>query len=312
MVIPTYNRAAYLPQAIDSALAQTCGDPEVIVVDDSSTDDTVSVIASYGSKIKYIAQDNKERGAARNNGIKNSSGEYIALLDSDDAWSPDHLESCLRALNSREGNGVAYSGSYLMGEDGNIIEKLPARDFHDHPLREIVAEFSSRGCNASSCLIKRDALERAGYFSEVRELSGSEDWEMWARIAAHSKLVFSGRYTSKIRFHPGKSSIDPARMARSMKLAMDTVFANEKLLPEISDLKARAYSSLCAVIAVNYYAAGEMKEARRRLAMALGSYPRSLVLNPLVAYTYLRTLFGRNLSSAMRRAKWGFGERVNR
>jgi len=296
--------------AIESALAQTHRDIEVIVVDDRSTDDTARIVSAYAPKVKYILQDNKERGAARNNGVKNSSGEYIAFLDSDDMWMPDHLERCLAALVSSEGAGASYSGSYMMGEDGKVIEKLPASGFRGDPLKELVSEFSSHGCNASSCLIKRKIFEEAGNFSEIRELSGSEDWEMWARMAACAGLVFTGSYTAKVRFHPGKSSINPSKMERSMKLAMHMIFANEKLVPRISGLKGRAYASLYTIIAVNYYAAGEMKQARHNLVMALRSDPSSLFLNPLLVYTYLRSLTGRGISSAIRKAKWGFGARM--
>jgi hypothetical protein len=192
----------------------------------------------------------------------------------------------------------------MMDEGGRIIEKLKASGFRGDPLKEIVSEFSSHGCNASSSLISRKVFGEAGYFSEVRELSGSEDWELWVRIAACTKMVFSGAYTAKVRFHPSKSSIDPSRMERSMKLAMHTVFANKNLLPGISGLKVKAYASLYTIIAINYYAAGAMKEARHNLAMALRSDPVSLVTNPMLAYTYLRSLAGRSISSAARRAKW--------
>lgn len=309
VVIPTYNRALYIKEAIDSALAQTHGDVEVIVVDDSSTDDTARIVSSYTGKVKYILQENRERGAARNAGIRDSAGEYVAFLDSDDAWMPDHLERCLASLLSHEGAGVAFSGSFLMDEDGRIIERLPASDFGRDQLKDIVSKFSSRGCNASSCLIKRDVFDKAGYFSEIRELSGSEDWEMWARMASSTGLAFSGDYTAKIRFHPGKSSIDPARMERSMKLAMHMVFANKKLFPEISGIKGKAYASLYTIIAVNYYAVGAMKQARHNIVMALRSDPLSFFSNPLLPYTYLRSFAGKGLSSAVRKAKWGFGAR---
>lgn len=312
VVIPTYNRAKYLKQALDSVLAQTHKDLEIIVVDDSSKDNTAEVVSSYGPQVRYIVQENRERGAARNRGIDESRGDYVAFLDSDDAWLPEHLERCLGALDSKKDEAAAYSGSYLMGEDGEIIEKLPASGFRGDPLKDIVSGFSSHGCNASSSVIKREIFEKAGRFSEVRELSGSEDWEMWARLASCSDLVFTGAYTAKIRFHPGKSSIDAGKMARSMRLAMDTVFSDKRLLAKISDLKGKAYSSLYTITAINYYAAGKMKEARHNLAMALRSYPASLIADPLLAYTFLRSLLGPGASSAIRNAKWGLGARLRR
>ena len=306
VVIPTYNRQAYLKAAVESVLAQTYGDFEVIVVDDGSTDGTARVASSFGPKVRYILQENRQVGAARNNGIRNSGGEYIALLDSDDLWSPEHLEACLEAAESK-GAGVAYSGSYMVDAEGKIIGKLPAADFRADPLRELVAELSSHGCNASSCLIKKDLFGKAGYFSEIRELSASADWEMWTRLAACARFKFSGKYTAKIRFHPGKCSIDPEGMSRSMKLAVDMAFTNKELLPKISDLEKRAYSNLHIMNAVNYYAAGRMAEARRHLASAVRNYPRSLFINPLLVYTYLRSLLGARIASTIRNIKWGLG-----
>ncbi len=306
VVIPTYNRQEYLKTAVESVLAQTYRDFEVIVVDDGSTDDTARVASSLGPKVKYILQENRQCGAARNNGIRKSGGEYIALLDSDDLWTPEHLETCLKAAES-EGAGVAYSGSYLVDAEGKMIGKLPAADFRFDPLRGLVAGLSSRGCNASSCLIKKDLFEKAGYFSEIRELSASADWEMWTRLASCARFKFTGKYTAKIRFHPGKCAIDPEGMARSMKLAVDTAFSNKALLPEIGGLKRRAYSNLSVLTAVNYYAAGRMSEARQHLASAVRNYPLSLFINPLLVYTFLRSLLGARAASTIRKAKWGLG-----
>ncbi|MFA5336437.1 MAG: glycosyltransferase family A protein [Candidatus Omnitrophota bacterium] len=311
VVIPTYNREEYLKAAVESVLAQTYGDFEVIVVDDGSTDGTARAASSFGPKVRYILQKNSQVGAARNNGIRNSTGEYIALLDSDDMWSPEHLETCLEAAESA-GAGVAYSGSCMVGPEGKAIEKLPAGDFHGDPLFELVAGLSSRGCNASSCLIRKELFGKAGYFSEIRDLSASADWEMWTRLAACARFKFSGKYTAKIRFHTGKCSIDPEGMARSMKIAVDMAFANRDLLPKIGGLKDRAYSNLYVLTAINYYAAGRMGEARQHLAEAVRKYPLSLATNPLLAYTYLRSLLGAGAASAIRKAKWGLGSGARR
>jgi Flp pilus assembly protein TadD len=101
-------------------------------------------------------------------------------------------------------------------------------------------------------------------------------------------------------------------MARSMKIAVDMAFANKDLLPKIGGLKDRAYSNLYVLTAINYYAAGRMGEARQHLAEAVRKYPRSLATNPLLAYTYLRSLLGAGAASAIRKAKWGLGSGARR
>jgi len=110
VVIPTYNRADKVPNGIESVLAQTCSDLEVIVVDDGSTDDTGKVLAErFGDRIRYYAQHNQGASAARNRGIQEARGEYIAFLDSDDLWEKDKLEWQFKAL---EQTGAQCQGCY--------------------------------------------------------------------------------------------------------------------------------------------------------------------------------------------------------
>jgi glycosyltransferase involved in cell wall biosynthesis len=307
VVIPTYNRAEYLRQALDGVLAQTFKDYDIIVVDDNSTDGTKELVASYGANVRYICQENKERGAGRNNGVKNSESEYIAFLDSDDMWLSNHLEVCLEALKQDRDAGLSFSGSYIVDENGNIISKMGLRPFNGYVLRDIVAAYSSGGCNASSCLIRKKVFDRAGYFSEDRDLSGSEDWEMWARLSSYTKFVWTGKYTAKIRFHTLKSSINADKMAKSMKMALDLLYDNSDISPKIEDLRDRAYSRLYTVTAINYYAAGDMGTARRYIKEAVKIHPASLFTNRYIMYTFLRSLLGRGITSKIRAAKWSLG-----
>ena len=99
VIIPTYNREKFLPATIDSVLRQTYSDYEIIVVDDGSTDGTQEVIEKlYGGKLKYIYKNNGGPASARNVGLKNASGNYIAFLDSDDLWFPEKLETQIRFM----------------------------------------------------------------------------------------------------------------------------------------------------------------------------------------------------------------------
>lgn len=304
IIIPTYNRAEYLKEAISSALNQTFKDFEIIVIDDASTDNTGDIVLSFGGRVRYIYQDNKERAAARNRGIRESKGEYVAFLDSDDLWLQEHLQSFCESLNMKKDFGLAFSGSYMMNESGNIISKIKAFNFREKPLKEIVKKFSSGGCNASSCLIRKNLFEKVGYFNEDRSLSGSEDWEMWARLAAETEFVFTGKYTVKIRQHNRQSSINADRMSISMKKSLDYIYANQKLISEIKELKNTAYSSLYAVTAINYYAVGSMKIARTYLKKAIFTYPLCVFKNKYIVLTFLRSIFGARLSCLIRRLKF--------
>ena len=303
VVIPAYNRAGYLQDAVESVLNQTFQDFEIIVVDDSSTDNTKEVIAGYKDRVRYIFQDNKKQGAARNNGIMHAGGNYIAFLDSDDMWDPNHLEACFNALRHAPEAGLSFSGSYIIDEEGKIISKTKARYCNGFVLKNIISEFSAGGCNASSCLIRRDVFNNVGYFIEDRSLCGSEDWEMWARIAAFTKFVSTNVHTVKIRYHRQKSSLTVDSMARSMTKALDTVYANADILPKIKNIKGQAYSSLYTVIAIDCYASGNMVAARKYLKQAIVEYFPSLFFNKYVTYTLLRSLLGPGLSRRIREVR---------
>ena len=125
VIIPTYNRALMVKDAIQSVLDQTYSDYEIIVVDDGSTDNTSKVIndlRSHSGKVHYIHQENKGRSAARNIGVHAARGDYIAFLDSDDMFLPEKLRVQVMTLENNLDFGMAYSAVLRMYEHGNILE----------------------------------------------------------------------------------------------------------------------------------------------------------------------------------------------
>lgn len=108
VVLPTYNRATLVCRAVESVLAQTVPPREIIVVDDGSTDDTAEALAAFGDAIRYVRQENSGCSAARNRGVAESAAEWIAFLDSDDTWTPAHLESMTEAIVSTSGRADLY------------------------------------------------------------------------------------------------------------------------------------------------------------------------------------------------------------
>ena len=111
VIIPTYNSARFVVQAVESVLAQTYSDFEVIVVDDGSTDNTPVALAGYRQKIRYLHQENRGPSAARNAGYRASQGDYVLFLDSDDLIPPDTLERQVSFLNDHPEFGLVYSAS---------------------------------------------------------------------------------------------------------------------------------------------------------------------------------------------------------
>ena len=122
VIIPTYNREEFITETIKSVLNQTYKDFEIIVVDDGSTDNTKQKLEPFKSKIKLIEQKNSERAVARNNGVKSSSGEYIAFLDSDDLWIKNKLENQVNFLDEKKDFILTYGQSFRINEHGKPIK----------------------------------------------------------------------------------------------------------------------------------------------------------------------------------------------
>jgi glycosyltransferase involved in cell wall biosynthesis len=203
IIIPTYNRAHCLARAIDSALAQTHGELDVIVIDDGSTDGTRALVHdTYGKdeRVRYVHQENRGVSAARNHGIRLVKGSYAALLDSDDVWKPYKLDlqlSCLRAFPdagmvwsdmsavSTGGEMVAerylkrFYGTYRLFSSDDLYDRhRPLAEIAPHLAAEVGAEQAYAGeiygpmvmgnlVHTSTVLLRRERLEASGFFDEA-------------------------------------------------------------------------------------------------------------------------------------------------
>ncbi|NJM20678.1 MAG: glycosyltransferase family 2 protein [Richelia sp. SM1_7_0] len=186
VIIPTYNRAHLIKDAVESVLNQTYQDFELIVIDDGSTDNTKEILTIYGNKLRHIFQENQGRSAARNYGINLAKGEYIAFLDSDDVWFPDKLERQVAILESASSNVVLVHG-YKCIVDQNL---QPVRGW-EFKLRNLYA-LAERGEETyenyldspciftSTILVKKKALlEINGYDISIQ---GREDLDLYLRL----------------------------------------------------------------------------------------------------------------------------------
>jgi glycosyltransferase involved in cell wall biosynthesis len=188
VVIPAYNIGRLVGRAIDSILAQTHQADEIIVVDDGSTDDTASVIKSYGSRVHYVYQANLGLAGARNTGIKAATCEWVAFLDGDDEWLPDNLK--LHADVLKQNTDLVWSAGnfdnflagrnrrrpYIRPEKG--IKLLAGKDYFDDFFD---AYMNDAAGNANTMVVKRRILHEAGLFR--RELHFAEDTDLWFRMA---------------------------------------------------------------------------------------------------------------------------------
>lgn len=218
VVIPSYNCAAYLPEAVQSVLGQTFRDFEILVVDDGSTDETPELAAAFGRAVRYIRQANRGLSAARNTGIDRSTGQYISVLDADDLVEPDYLELMLAALDAAPDAAAVYCG-YRTVDPANRplfqVKRPPAL-----PPERLHAALLDGNFIAPPCiLVRRDAYAQAGPFDE--RLTACEDWDMWLRIAALAPVLPLDRLLVRYRVRPGSMSGDPERMLRNRLRVLD-------------------------------------------------------------------------------------------
>lgn len=207
-IIPTYNRAHLVGRAIKSVLNQTYQDFELIVVDDCSTDSTEIVVKKFQGKdkrIKYFRHmENKGGCVARNNGIRNSKGKYIAFLDSDDEWLPAKLEKQLEVFEKSQDNklGLVNCGTIYVDEGSkkeiNRVLEEEKGDVFDIML---LHEFDTGG--GSSQLIKKQVFDSIGLFDESEYLrkGGQQDYEMWLRISKRYHFDYVAEFLVNRYFH---------------------------------------------------------------------------------------------------------------
>jgi glycosyltransferase involved in cell wall biosynthesis len=211
VVIPTFNQASYLRQAIDSVLGQTWANRECIVVDDGSTDGTPEIIASYGDRIVALRQANRGAANALNAGIRAARGELICWLSSDDAYLPEKLERQVAALLARPDAGLCCTGWETMDATGRTL-KQHLESTWIHP-DQVVSIFWRNAINGTTVMIPRHVFEAVGPFDET--LRADVDGDMWLRVAAHWPIVSVAGILARYRVHDAAMSRDTTLMHAS-------------------------------------------------------------------------------------------------
>jgi glycosyltransferase involved in cell wall biosynthesis len=182
VVMPAYNVAWCVRRAVDSALAQSLREIEVIVINDGSTDDTLQVLASYGDAIKVIDQANGGMSHARNAGIRVARGKYVAFLDADDWWLPEKLARQVELLNNRPELGFCSTAARVENPQGELLNLWHCRHARRDMLETIIAENAAVAGGCSAVMVRRELFEQVGLFDE--SLRGFEDPDLWMRLAA--------------------------------------------------------------------------------------------------------------------------------
>ncbi|MGH7979071.1 MAG: oligosaccharide flippase family protein [Limisphaerales bacterium] len=289
VVIPAFNREAFLVKAVNSVLNQSFRDFEIIVVDDGSTDGTRSALQRYGSQIKYVFQNNAGVSAARNAGIALAAGQWIAFLDSDDEWSPDFLERQMRAISENQDISVQIADcrySDQAGEKKSYFEiNGTAQQFNGsaylRPKQPFAFLLRHLSWQVGSAIIRKDVIERSGVFDV--NFSIGEDQDFLARAALHGplgllneKLMTAYRRTEQIE---NLSRIAQTNPVRSMTLQDDLY----RKLQSVRPLNGNARGTLKWLRSANFRAIGNVLATEGKTREARRAYWTAVKISPSAA-----------------------------
>lgn len=268
VVIPTFNRRDLVGEAIDSVLACSATDVEVIVVDDGSTDGTQALLATYGDRIVAVRQANTGRSAARNRGVREARGRYVCFLDSDDVWEPWHVAQAREVIAEQPAAVLSAPAVLWDPLQGWTKPTDDASVFSVASLAE--AALVGTVLPLQGLLVARDLLLRIGPFDEA--LQGSEDYVLLVHLTRQASLVRLPRASVRIRLHAGRSMSDVDwditwRSAAAHRLLADL---GEQLTGREAAL-VRASSSRYA--AARLYEVGRMRASRSALRTVRAELP---------------------------------------
>jgi glycosyltransferase involved in cell wall biosynthesis len=276
VIVPAYRVAPFIAATLDSVLAQTRQDFEIVVVNDGSPDTPAlrEALAPYRERIRYLEQPQGGPSRARNAAIGAAAGEWLAFLDGDDAWAPEFLASQLDRLAREPGAVLAWCDSQPFGGTGReptlMTSEPPSGDC------DLAALLGARCVVFTSTTVaRRQAVVDAGGFDE--KLHRCEDFDLWLRLALRGRLIYSRAVLGRRRLHPASQSASPTAMLRA-QIAVRRRFVARTPLPEaVRAIAAEANRRCEAAIALadgqRLLADGDAAGARRALAQAADTMP---------------------------------------
>jgi glycosyltransferase involved in cell wall biosynthesis len=280
VIIPAYNVAPYIGETLDSLLAQSFTDYEVLLINDGSTDQTEQVVLSYrakfGDRLTYECQSNRGIAGARNAGLFRARGRYIALLDSDDLWLPDHLAKMVALIESDPTFDLVFPNAWFWGSPN-----FSGREFQSvFPARAPVTfeKVLKRECYIFGLvLFKRGLLDTVGGFDE--ELGASEDLDLWLRMLRHGcRFGFTREPLVKYRWRVDSLSNNSEQLLRNLGKVYQKWLNDPATTPA---QRALIETQLCEAEALRNWSlyraklqARQFDEAAEHLALANAHYRR--------------------------------------
>ncbi|MBN2018002.1 MAG: glycosyltransferase [Candidatus Cloacimonetes bacterium] len=282
VVIPTYNCADYITEAVDSVLNQTYKEIEVVVIDDGSTDQTKHILSVYNDKIMYLYQENHGVAVARNKGIEVSNGDYISFLDSDNKWLPDLLADSVAILENKPDIGLVHSGKIRINENGDVIEDHSQKKGIKHLSGYIYKNLLLRKANfnLSSVVVRMKCIEEVGMFDVNLSKIGCEDRDFFIRIAKKYKIQYINKPLYLGRFRESSMSANYTNMMRGRYYIVD------KYCPPHKGLNFFRNKALSAI----HLQRGDSDIWKSEYESGLKEYYRSIRLFPFNITLYFRLI----------------------
>jgi len=274
VIIPTYNRASLIPFTLNSVLEQTFFDFEVIIIDDGSTDNTTEIIQPYlaDRRVYYYKIKNSERSAARNYGVQKSAGRYVTFLDSDDLFLPWHLKTAHQKIEETNSAPIFHLAYEILHSNGHTdqLPELPS------PVNEKLLEGNFLSC--IGVFLQRDvALENR--FDE--NLSRSEDYELWMRIASRMPILIFNEVTSRLINHNERSvsTTDIKKLIEQSSSVSQKLTADPFFIKRFGNKTGKFNSFRILYLSLHLAISGERWRATKGLL-------HTLYLYPYVIFTY--------------------------
>ena len=297
VIIPTYNRADFIEDAVESVLCQTYKDYEIIIVDDGSTDGTEDVLQKYHNKIRYIYKSNGGEASARNTGIKHAQGAYIAFLDSDDLWLPERLKFGVQALDADKNIGLFFA-------DCNRVfnGERESKTFFDYykPYAGFVFKQLFMRCfiPMPTVILRKECFQKVGIFSESPTPCADydcTDYDMWLRVSACFKIDYIKMPLAIYRIHSKSISYNNFPGPFLRKVLVKTRINYKNHIKEFSRAAKRRISMVSCSYGWHLMKEGSYDEAISEALGALKEDPFNLHGYKLLLLCFLMKIRKRHL-----------------
>jgi glycosyltransferase involved in cell wall biosynthesis len=273
-VIPVFNGERFIRETIESVLSQTYPRVECVVVDESSSDGTARVVASFASKVQYVKKLRGGVSSARNLGVGEARGDYVAFLDADDVWLPQKLEMQMALFRADDGLGLVYSGLHVIDEEGWFIGRIDPPSPQTGLRNTLVLEGPGISV-AQTALLPISTFKDVGGFDEA--LSTSADADFACRVATRHRIAVVPEPLTLYRHHSGQMHLDPQATEHDVEALFGKLFHSGLLPPELERLERRARANLHVSLAGKFIRSRDLRNFWRHVFLAARHDPRRLV-----------------------------------